>query len=124
MLVRQDQPRSNPMIGAKEGADQSRAITFLAAMQQDNVIWQSAGTVKKFADGGKCLVVGKMAMAAGDAALEIQRPGAVELHLGVVVALQRDAVKIVEPIKKVARDVTEVGGIADTVTKAIYYESV
>jgi hypothetical protein len=51
-LLSQSEPRSNAPIDAEHFADELRAIAFLAAMQQYNVIRQLAGVVQKFANGG------------------------------------------------------------------------
>jgi hypothetical protein len=93
-------------------------------MQQYDVIRRLAGTVEEFTDGGECLEVGKVAVAAGDSALQEPGAGALSLHLGVVVALQRDAVKIAETVKKVGRDMAEVGGEADAIAEAVDYKAV
>lgn len=68
VLLRQSEARRDPPISAEQLADKFGAITFLAAMQQYDVIRQLVGAVEEFADGGQGLTVGKVAMAAGDAA--------------------------------------------------------
>ena len=70
MLLSQRKPRGDTLVGAEEPPDEIRAVTLLAAMQQDDMIGQSAGTVEEFADGGEGLDVGQVAFASGDAALQ------------------------------------------------------
>ena len=124
VLLRQSEPRRDPLVGTEQPADEIRAVALLAPMQQHNVIRQSVGAVEEFADGGKGLKVGKVAVAAGDAALEEPWASAVGLHLRVVVALQRDAVKVAKLIEEVARNMAEISGIADAIAKAIHDKAV
>ena len=63
MLLRQGEARCDPSVGAEQLADEIRAVALLAAMQQHNVVWQSAGTVEEFAYGCQGLEVGKVALA-------------------------------------------------------------
>src|SRR5262245_24016565 len=65
-----------------------------------------------------------MAVAAGNAALNISGATAVGLHLRVVIALKCDAVEIVEALKKVRRDMAEVGCVADAIAEAFDHEAV
>lgn len=124
LLLRQSQTRRDPKVGAEQLTDEIRAVTLLAAMQQYDVIRQSACPVEEFADGGKRLGVGKMAVPAGDTSLQEQGSGAIGLHAGVVVALQRNAVEIAEVVEEGARDMAEIGGIADAVTETVDRETV
>ena len=124
MLLRQSEPRRDPLVGTEQPADEIRTVALLAAMQQYNVIRQSTGAFEEFADGGKGLKVGKVAVAAGDAALEEPRAGAVGLHLRVVVTFQRDAVKVTKLIEEVERNMAEISGIADAIPEAVYYKAV
>ena len=71
--MRQSEPRRDPPVGAEQPADEIWAITLLASMQQYDVIRRLSGAVEESADGGEGLEVRKVAMAAGDAAL--QNPG-------------------------------------------------
>ncbi len=64
MLLRQSEARRDPSVVAEQLADEIRAVALLAPMQQDNVVWQSAGAVEEFAYGCKGLEVGKVATAA------------------------------------------------------------
>ena len=70
MLVRQSEARGYPSVGAEQLADKIRAVAFLAAVQQHNVVWQSAGAVEEFAYGRQGLKVGKVAVATHDTALQ------------------------------------------------------
>lgn len=124
MLLSQSEPWRDPPIDAEHLSDEFRAITVLAAMQQDDVIRQLAGAVEQFANGGQGLKVGKVATTAGDAALEEVGTGTIGLHLRVVVGFQCDAVKIAEAIEEVRRHVTKVGGVADAIAEAADDEAV
>ena len=84
-MLSQSEPRSNTPIDTEHFADELRAIAFLAAMQQYDVIRHLVGAVEEFANSGEGLKVGKVAMAARDAALKETGAGAAGLHLGVVV---------------------------------------
>lgn len=70
MLLRQSEARRDPPIGAEQLADEFRAITFLAAMQQYNVIGEPVGAVQELADRGQGLKIRGVAIAAGNAAPE------------------------------------------------------
>ena len=70
MLLRQSEARRDPSVGAEQPADKILAVALLAAMQQHDVVWQSAGAVEEFADGCESLKVGKVATAAHDTALQ------------------------------------------------------
>jgi 1-aminocyclopropane-1-carboxylate deaminase/D-cysteine desulfhydrase-like pyridoxal-dependent ACC family enzyme len=59
-----------------------------------------------------------MAIASCDATLQELRAGAARLHLGIVVALQRDTVKVAEMIKEMGRDSPKVGGVSNAITEA------
>ena len=88
------------------------------------MIWQLMGAVEEFADGGKGLEVGKVPVAARDPALQEPGAGAAGLHLDVVIALQRNAVKVTKTVKEIARHVTEVGVVADAVAEAVNHKAV
>ena len=45
------------------------------------------------------------------------------MHLGVVIALQRDAVKVAEAVKEVGRHMAEIRRVADTIAEAIDHET-
>ena len=124
VLLGQSEPGRDPLVGAEQPADDLWAVTLLAAMQQYDVIRQLARAVEESADGGKGLEVGKMAVAAGDAALQELGAGTVGLHPGVVVALQCDAVKVAKTVEEVGRDPAEVGGIADAIAGAVEHKAV
>ena len=85
MLLRQRKPRRDPSVGAEQRADEIRAVALLAAMQQHNVVRQSAGAVEEFAYGCEGLAVGKVATATHDTALQEQGAGTRDLHSRVVV---------------------------------------
>ena len=70
MLLRQSEARRDPSVGAEQLADKIRAVALLAAVQQHNVVWQSAGAVEEFAYSCQGLEVGKVAVAAHDTALQ------------------------------------------------------
>jgi hypothetical protein len=55
MLLRQGEPRCDALVRAEKLPHEIRAITFLAAMQQDDVIRKSACAVQKLANGGEGL---------------------------------------------------------------------
>ena len=57
VLLRQGEARRDPAIGAEQPANEIRAVTLLAAMQQYDVIRQSAGAVEKAAYGSKRLMI-------------------------------------------------------------------
>ena len=85
MLLRQSEARRDPSVGAEKPSDKILAVALLAAMQQHNVVWQSAGAVEEFAYGCEGLAVGKVATATHDTALQEQGAGTRDLHSRVVV---------------------------------------
>ena len=60
MLLRQREPQRDPLVGPEQAAHDIRAVTFLAAMQQDDVIRQSTGAIEEFADSGEGLLIGQV----------------------------------------------------------------
>ena len=64
MLVRQSEAPRDPPVVTEELADKIRAVAHLAAMQQHNMVRQSAGAIEDFANSGQGLEVGKVAVAA------------------------------------------------------------
>ena len=70
VLLRQSEARRDPPVGAEQLADEIRAVALLAAMQQHNVVWKSAGAVEEFAYSCQGLEVGKVTMATHDTALQ------------------------------------------------------
>ena len=69
MLVGQSEPGCDALVCAEQPLDEIRAVAFLAAMQQHDVIRESVCSVEKFSDGGEGLEIGKVAPTSGDAAL-------------------------------------------------------
>lgn len=79
MLLRQHEARRDPVVAAEELMKKHRAITFLAAMQQHDVIRQAARAIEKFVDGDEGLRIGKVSVSSGDAALQEPRAAAIGL---------------------------------------------
>ena len=124
MLLRQREPQRDPLVGPEQAAHDIRAVTFLAAMQQDDVIRQSTGAIEEFADSGEGLLIGQVTITAGDTALQEPGAGTVGLHLGVVIGLQRDAIEVAETVKKVGRHTAKIGGVADAIAETANHEAV
>src|SRR5262245_17356352 len=70
VLLRQSEARRDPSVLAEQLADEIWAVALLAAMQQHNVVWQSASAVEEFAYSCQRLEVGQVAIAAHDTLLQ------------------------------------------------------
>src|SRR5688572_7619310 len=97
VLLRQRQPLRDPRILAEQLPHEARAIALAAAVQEYDVRWQLSlpglRLLEDSADRLQRLLVGQMPAAAHDPLLEEPRPGAGELHAGVVVALKSEDVE-------------------------------
>ena len=62
-------------------------------------------------------------MAARDASLQKPWAAAALLHLGIVIALERDAVEVAKAIKEVRRHMSEVRRITDAIAETIDHKA-
>ncbi len=118
------EPRGDSLVRGEEATHEMRAIAFLAAMQEHDVIRQATRAVEQLAQGCERLEVREVAAAAHDALLQKQGARTLGLHLRIVIALQGDAVEIAEAVEKGARNVTEISGVADAIVEPIDDEPV
>lgn len=52
MLLSQSEARRNPLVDAEQTPEEFRAIAFLAAVQQHDMVRQSTSTIEEFPNGG------------------------------------------------------------------------
>jgi len=88
------------------------------------VIRQSGRAIKDLTDGVESLAIGEMTAPTCDVAPQKPWAAAVGLHLRIVVSFECNAIEAVETVEQVTRHPSQIGGIADAITKAVDDETV
>ncbi len=124
LLMGEGEDLRNPRVPGKEFFEQDWAVTFAAAMQQQDVPREAIGAaggegaVEDFLDGGEGLVVGEVSRAAHDAIFEKPGSRGVLLHVVVVIGFEGEYIDAAEAFDEGVGDMAEVGGEADAVPVA------
>lgn len=117
MLLGKGDARCDARVTIKKAFQEDRTIALSTAVQEDDVIGhamtQRVSLIKNRTQGRIRLGVGKVAVTVHDPTLEKVGSRTLQLHVGVVVALNRENMQAGKPVNQRSRNVPEIGRVTE-----------